>query len=242
MPRISSLTGVLTSEISVAGDPDLTAERLESIRAMNLVRRTGALAVHHLIGRHPEIVRTLLDAAYTRKGYDVVGHGTQATVIKSDGGVCKILRASERLSPTERDELAQSQLKRQERLLDVIPNIALPQTFGVEPHPLRPNHDVVVARQSFIEDYSPLPLQRAHELSLLPRSMRTQLSNFVERSLEMDTSSNHSPDVIGVNNLGFRSDEQLVMVDSLPLIREEEPVGYERNLQRLHAMHEALHG
>lgn len=241
MPRIPSLTGVLTSEISVAGDPDLTNERLDSIQAMSFLRRTGALAVHHIVGRHPDVARTLLDAAYTRKGYQVVGHGTQATVIKSGDAVRKILRASERLSPADRTDFVQAQTKRQDVLLDAIPGVALAHTFSIESHPLRPRHDVVVAQQSFVEDYAPLPLQRVHELASLPGSKRMQLSSFVKQSLEMDATSNHSPDVIGINNLGFRSDEQLVMVDSLPLIREEEPVGYERNIQRLHAMHEVLH-
>lgn len=178
--------------------------------------RLAALALHTIVRTRPKIIRSMLTRPYEKRGIEVIGMGYSSTVIRMGDTVMKIIRDSERMSEEQqRDYVKKFQIS-QDVLLNYLGDYAIPQEFKIAEHPLKPK-GFVVSTQPYIEGFSPLRINNANFCAGLGNHQKCEISNFTNKAYEMVNESGWVPDILGVDNFGFRDNgSSFVIVDTIP--------------------------
>lgn len=235
----SRLRGPLAAEVNNSGDPLLTQERREAISLMPFARGLAALVLHDIVRISPDAAQKALRAPYVQRGHELIGYGAEADVIKIDDFVLKILRRSERLSPAEQQDFAKRHTELQNIFIESVPGVPIAHTFDVGQHPLKSRATVTVARQPFAEGFSPITTRDLPQLERLNTLQSAQIASFVDKSIHMHEQTGYTPDIIGFNNVGFQ-DDNLRMVDTIPLSPLKDGMWYDRNLRLLERVGQAV--
>src|SRR5689334_14760238 len=97
-------------EISLASliHPNLEAQRKQEIQGLeNKAKRAGALAIHSLVARFPELATTLFERNLQHYGYSFAGAGADYTAYRKGNMVTKVHRGSLQMTEPERRDLAE---------------------------------------------------------------------------------------------------------------------------------------
>lgn len=212
MPNLShKVIDVLRIESDCHGSTEATEQRRRAIEHNpSTVRRLGAQGLHAaagIIGR--ERLFRLFARPYEKEGYTVLGHGAQSTALRSGQQVIKLIRSSSRMSPAERARFATDTDQMIEINRTTHPDFCLPTQVSVTT--IRHLGEVVALLQRFTPRVDPVELSSG---------LQRQIVDFAEASLDTMVPNGFAPDVLGRNNVYFNSEEQLTLVDTVPVDHE----------------------
>lgn len=225
---IDSLYGEL-SLAKTGSDGGMSADVL---RAKSLRTRMRVRMARLVVSKYPNVVESILVRPYVNKGYEVVGYGFQSTVIRSNDEVMKILRRSTAQDDAWRRSIVDDFNQRQQVATEYIGDFLVPQHFAVEPHPVFPRKEVVVARQ-------PLVTYQVMDDVLQPAATTSeQLRIFAERGLSLSSEQQLAPDILGAQNIVLHG-EKVSLLDTVPMRRSENPTGFDKTVAFLTEMAKA---
>ncbi|HVU59432.1 MAG TPA: hypothetical protein VHC98_01185 [Candidatus Saccharimonadales bacterium] len=161
------------------------------------------------------IARRAAAVPYERHGMHLFGSGYFSTVVRQDDEVLKIHRNSAHQDRQQNETVVKAMAAGQELVRQYIGSFALTQRFSIEPHPLRPDVQVIMARQPFVAGLHGVDLKRLESLS--PMAMG-QLRDFCAGARAMVDEKRFVPDLAGDGNLGFDAEDRLCLVDTVPLM------------------------
>lgn len=189
-------------------------EKQQRVLAENAQKSPLARLVHNgaygFIYRYPELTMHILAKPYRDQGLEVIAFGRNSTAIRDGETVLKIARASERMPAPEQRKLVDELTYRHDASMTYLGAMCIDQKFEVIEHPLH-NTTVVAGVQSFV-DFEPFD---SHAWPAADK--RPSLSDFAEKSLVMEAETHLMTDVSGTNNFGFDNDDNLVLVDTIPM-------------------------
>jgi hypothetical protein len=196
-------------EATMDNEDDRRERRAGIAENPHLIKRVGALALHHAVHTvGAQNVRDIYEIPYRRRGIDIIGYGYTATAFREPGSetVRKIIRGTDRLSDEERAEQAQ-------KLKDLVavshrfhPEVAIPTSVEIAPSPVlsRPTIQLV---QPFVTSSAERPDPR-------------QIRDFAEISLEEMMPTGYIPDVKGMHNL-INTEDGIRLIDTVPITTED---------------------
>lgn len=195
--------------------------------------RFAALAVHKSIRIKPKFIRDLLARPYEKRGLEVIGIGYCSTVLRMGESAVKLHRATERMSHEEQLERVKDLTDSQEILLRYMGDYAIPQSFEVIEHPLRPK-GIVASIQPIVEGFNPLRVDNVGCVSRLDASQKKVVREFTGCTFDMVADTGWVPDLNGADNFGFTKDgDSFVMVDTTPIKLRKPPDPYVETASRL---------
>ena len=212
MPNLShKVIDVLRIESDCHDSTEATEQRRRAIEHNpSTVRRLGAQGLHAaagIIGR--ERLFRLFARPYEKEGYTVLGHGAQSTALRSGRRVVKIVRSSSSMTTEERGRLVEDIDGLVEINRTTHPDFCLPTQVSVTT--IRHLGEVVALLQRFTPRVDPVELSSG---------LQRQIVDFAEASLDTMVPNGFAPDVLGRNNVYFNSEEQLTLVDTVPVDHE----------------------
>jgi len=238
-------------EISLASlvHPNLEAQRKQEIQGLeNKAKRAGALAIHRLVARFPEVATTLFEHNLHHYGYSFAGVGADYTAYHKDGMVTKVHRRSLGMTEPERQDLAEREHSEHRILLGSMPQFMIGQTVSVEAHPVIPKRRAVQIEQQFV-DFEPTTVFSGVSDSINEQALESTCKRYpllVSQWEDLSTSTLRAyeatgavPDLTGMANIGIVSPEQLVLIDGQPIMAND-PVTTGRILTQAGQVHEVL--
>lgn len=225
--KLRKLQAAIYSEASQVDDDESFARLGEWARKNpRLGLRLGRLGMHYAVSIAPSLIMEVMNLPYTIRGIEVIGAGGQATVIydKARDEVYKIIRATEDMSSSKRDETVKILKQQVQRGVEVHGSTIVPTEVSIEPHPLSA-HDVVMMRQEFLVPDTELPDDYGRQLQV-----------FGEKSLDELLPDDMLPDVVDPSNLTV-VDGNLQLLDTALLDKSKTfPLVFESAQKILEAM------
>lgn len=181
------------------------------------LRRAAFLGIHHAVGICPELMSDLLTRDYRKGGFEVLGIGRTATVIRMGDTALKIVRSTASMSERQRQETLEDLDRDQSVLMSHLGCYAIRQNLEIIDHPLK-NKRVIAAFQPVVEDFSPIEINNRDWPITLNDQQRAMVGAFVEDALSMKENTGYILDAFGSSNFGFaQNGEKFVVVDTIPI-------------------------
>ncbi|OGL23380.1 hypothetical protein A2791_00830 [Candidatus Saccharibacteria bacterium RIFCSPHIGHO2_01_FULL_46_30] len=220
-------TDSLYGELSLATSGGDGGVDDESLSKASLNKRLRIQFARAAVKINPSAVGAILTAPYRSRGYEVVGFGFNSTTLRMGDTVLKVMRRTADLDTQEQKQLLDTLILQQDIVKQHLAEYIEPQQFSIEPHPIS-RRSVLVARQAF-RTYSDFD---THSTRSLPPIIQAQTYDFADKSLNMANTTGYVPDILGGSNLVF-SDEELLLLDSVPTSRDANNAGYNKNVQKI---------
>ncbi|HTB49133.1 MAG TPA: hypothetical protein VK712_03555 [Verrucomicrobiae bacterium] len=223
-----SVKRVLMHSLASTVTPEVNQVRREQLQAIqNQTRRTGALALHDVATKRPEVVAAFLGLDYQPTALEHVGSGCESNVFRlNESDVLKVNFLSLIMSGRKRQEYARRARVEHQAMKHYLGSFIVPQETDLATHPSFPNREATQATQSFVEITDPqlFPSTSTHEMAQTIGHLRAeqpdiidQLSEFLVRSQRLYREEGLLPDVLGHGNLVLDDGGSLKMIDGQPI-------------------------
>ena len=220
-------TDSLYGELSLATSGGDGGVDDESLSRASLNKRLRIKFARAAVKINPSVVGAVLTLPYRSHGYEVVGFGFNSTTLRMGDTALKVMRRTADLDPQEQERMLDTLISQQDIVMQHLAEYIEPQQFYIEPHPIS-RRSVLIARQAF-RTYSDFDVRSTRSL---PSIIQAQIYDFTDKSLNMANTTGYVPDILGGSNLVF-SDEELLLLDSVPISRDGNNAGYNKNVQKI---------
>lgn len=175
-----------------------------------------------------KLLPLLFGRYYNRKDYSPIehfglsvigrGHHSIAAHDPKTDTVIKFHYRHSNHTEAEMEQMVRELEGKQQKCLSTLGAIAVSQTYEIDSSPYNPSRPIIIARQQFI------PTKRAIMLADIPRQgIRSipDIREFMAGNTKMLYGHRAVADIFGHGNLVVNNDNELKLVDPIPLVAEE---------------------